>query len=223
MKKTVPLIITFLTGLYMIVAYFVPHPVIADSAQQMQGWEIIIVAFTLVLGIGNLIMVHSEKIRQRREGWFYSVVLLACLIGMMALGLACGIRQQDRFPAYYWLYINIMAPLEAAMFSLLAFFIASAAYRAFRARNKEATLLLLAATVIMIGRVPLGSWLWVKLPWLGSHFPHALESVTQWIMDVPNAAGQRGIKIGAALGAVSMALRMMLGIERSYLTTGGGQ
>jgi len=223
MKKTVPLIITFLTGLYMIVAYFVPHPVVADSAQQMQGWEIIIVAFTLVLGIGNLITVHGEKIQQRREGWFYSVVLLACLVGMMGIGLCCGIRQQDRFPAYYWLYINVMAPLEAAMFSLLAFFIASAAYRAFRARNKEASLLLISATIIMIGRVPLGSWLWVRLPWLGAHFPHALDRVTQWIMDVPNAAGQRGIKIGAALGAVSMALRMMLGIERSYLTTGGGQ
>jgi len=220
MKKTVPLIITFLAGLYMIVAFFVPHPAVANSAQQMQSWEIIIVAFTLVLGIGNLVQVHAGKIQKKREGWFYSLVLLVFLAAMMVIGTFWGIEEGT---VYYWLYDNIMAPLSAAMFSLLAFFIASAAYRAFRARNKEATLLLVAATIIMIGRVPLGPWLWVKIPWVGAHFPHALDQLTQWVMDVPNAAGQRGIKIGAALGAISMALRMMLGIERSYLTTGGGQ
>ena len=220
MKKTLPLVITFLTGFYMILAYFVPHPLVAESAQKVQGWEIIIVAFTLVLGIGNLLQVHYEKVQRRREGWLYSVVLMVCLAGMMAIGLIGGVREGT---SYYWMYNNVMAPLESAMFSLLAFFIASAAYRAFRARNKEATLLLVSATIIMIGRVPLGSWLWVKLPWLGSHFPYALDRITQWIMDVPNAAGQRGIKIGAALGAVSMALRMLLGVERSYLTTGSGQ
>ena len=219
MKKTVPLIITFLAGLYMIVAYFVPHPAVANSAQQMQGWEIIIVAFTLVLGIGNLVQVHYGKVRGRRPGWFHSAALLACLAVMAAIGTVWGVAEGT---VYYWLYDNVMAPLSAAMFSLLSFFIASAAYRAFRARNKEATLLLLAAVVIMIGRVPLGPWLWAKLPWVGGHWPHALDQLTQWVMDVPNTAGQRGIKIGAALGAVSMALRMLLGIERSYLTTGGG-
>jgi len=219
MKKTLPLIITFLAGFYMILAFFVPHKAIAASAQEMQSWEIIIVAFTLVLGIGNLIQVHAVKIHRQKSGWYYSLVLLICLGAMMVIGLFWGINEGT---AYYWLYDNVMAPLSAAMFSLLAFFIASAAYRAFRARNKEATLLLVAATIIMIGRVPLGNVIWQHLPWLGDKFPNALEVLTQWIMDIPNAAGQRGIKIGAALGAVSMALRMLLGIERSYLTTGGG-
>lgn len=218
MKKTVPLIITFLAGFYMILAFFVPHPIVANSAQEMQSWEIIIVAFTLVLGIGNLIFVHAEKIQRKRQGWFYSLTLLICLAFMMVLGLFWGIKEGT---AYYWLYDNVMAPLSSAMFSLLAFFIASAAYRAFRARNKEATLLLIAAAIIMIGRVPLGSWLWQHVPFLGAKFPTLLDQVTQWVMEIPNTAGQRGIKIGAALGAVSMALRMLLGIERSYLTTGG--
>ncbi|MBI5805083.1 hypothetical protein HZA73_03465 [candidate division TA06 bacterium] len=218
MKKTIPLAITFLAGFYMILAFFVPHPIVANSAQEMQSWEIIIVAFTLVLGIGNLIFVHAEKIQRRRQGWFYSLTLLVCLAFMMVLGLFWGIKEGT---AYYWLYDNVMAPLSSAMFSLLAFFIASAAYRAFRARNKEATLLLIAAAIIMIGRVPLGSWLWQHVPFLGAKVPALLDQVTQWVMEIPNTAGQRGIKIGAALGAVSMALRMLLGIERSYLTTGG--
>ena len=168
MKKTIPLAITFLAGFYMILAFFVPHPIVANSAQEMQSWEIIIVAFTLVLGIGNLIFVHAEKIQRKRQGWFYSLTLLICLAFMMVLGLFWGIKEGT---AYYWLYDNVMAPLSSAMFSLLAFFIASAAYRAFRARNKEATLLLIAAAIIMIGRVPLGSWLWQHVPLFGRQVP----------------------------------------------------
>ena len=116
-----------------------------------------------------------------------------------------------------------MSNLAAAMFSLLAFFVASAAYRAFRARNKEATLLLVAAVIVMIGRVPVGSYLYHLIPWVGSRYPNFLNDITSWIMNYPNTAGQRGIMIGAALGAVSMALRMLLGIERSYLAASGGK
>jgi len=36
-------------------------------------------------------------------------------------------------------------------------------------------------------------------------------------MDYPNMAGQRGIIIGAAIGALSLGLRILVGLERSYL------
>jgi hypothetical protein len=42
-----------------------------------------------------------------------------------------------------------------------------------------------------------------------------LGKLTEWIMDVPNGAAQSGIIIGAALGAASMAIRVILGIERA--------
>jgi hypothetical protein len=92
------------------------------------------------------------------------------------------------------------------MFAMLAFFIASAAYRAFRARTMEATILLAVAVVVMMGRIPVGQLLWSGLPGL-----------TEWIMNHPNLAVQRGIIIGAALGAASMSIRVILGIERTYL------
>jgi hypothetical protein len=105
-----------------------------------------------------------------------------------------------------YVYFNLQFPLESTMYSLLAFFMTSASFRAFRARNKEALLLLLAAVVVMLGRVPIGSSIW-------SGFP----DVTEWIMSYPNAAAKRGIMIGIDLGLISMALRMILGIERSYM------
>ena len=98
------------------------------------------------------------------------------------------------------------------MYALLAFFVASASYRAFRARNLEATLLLLAAFLVMLGRVPIGDLLTTWLP-----DGYRLADWANWIMQMPNTAGQRAIMIGIALGMVSTSLRIILGLERAYL------
>jgi hypothetical protein len=111
---------------------------------------------------------------------------------------------------FLYLFENFQIPLSATMFSLLAFFVASAAFRAFRARTPEATLLLIAAVLVMIGRVPIGYYIW-----------HGFPDLVEWIMNVPNTAAKRGILFGADLGLISMALRVLLGIERSYM--GGGK
>ena len=107
---------------------------------------------------------------------------------------------------YVWLYDHVFAPCNATMFALLAFFIASAAFRAFRARNVEAALLLGAAIIIMAWRAPVGRIIYSQLPDIG-----------QWILDVPNNGSRRAIMMGAALGAISTSLRVILGLERSHL------
>jgi len=93
------------------------------------------------------------------------------------------------------------------MFSLLAFYIASASFRAFRAKSTMATLLLITAFIVMLGRVPFGRFI---------SGPH-LSNITEWIMNVVNMAGQRAILIGAALGVMATSVKIVLGIERSHL------
>ena len=57
------------------------------------------------------------------------------------------------------------------------------------------------------------------LPTLGA-LHRGFPGVKDWIMDVPNLAGKRAILMGAALGAISTGLRVILGLERAHL--GGG-
>lgn len=112
-----------------------------------------------------------------------------------------------------WVFQNMFIPLDATMFSLLAFYIASAAFRAFRARSFEATALLIAGCIVMIGRVPLGEQLAVNIGGTDISF----ASVASWILNNPNTAAQRGILLGVLLSMVAISLRIIFGIERTYM------
>ncbi|MBM3213777.1 hypothetical protein FJZ36_02530 [Candidatus Poribacteria bacterium] len=119
---------------------------------------------------------------------------------------------------FNWIYEYFYVPLDSTMFSILAFFIASAAFRAFRARNLEATLLLLSACIIILGLTTPFIYVWGKvLPMI----PEAPTAAKDWILEVPNLAMRRAIMLGVGLGSVAQAFRIIFGIERTYLGGGG--
>jgi hypothetical protein len=125
---------------------------------------------------------------------------------------------RERGMPFGWLYEYAFKPLTATMFSMLAFYVASAAFRAFRAKNFEAVLLLGTAFIILLGRTYAGVALSDLFPdWLSFL---RIENLTLWIMKVVNTAGNRAIMIGIALGVVSTSLKVLLGIDRSYLGSG---
>lgn len=210
MRRTVPLVITFLTGLFLVVSFFVPHAPFGALEQRLLVWFAIVSGFTMLLGIDNLIRSHLRKIARRQPGGWHSAALLLGLVVTVVLGVIGFTRYGSPFhmqSPFMFVYTYSIVPLQGTMFALLAFFIASASYRAFRARNSIATILLVSAVIVMLGRIPIGAA-------ISQFFPAAQE----WIMDIPQLAAKRGIQIGAALGAVSMSLRIILGIERSYLS-----
>ncbi len=213
MKREVPLLITAVIGLFMILSFFVPHQAVSVPADFLQQSAIILVAFGYVLGGLNLLRVNFDGIARRTPGWPYRLVLVGGLIGTVAIGLIEGRGFQDAATRFSWIYSNLYNPMAATMFSLLAFFIASAAFRAFRIRTVEAGLLAVAAMSVMLGRVPLGNLLTAALP-----DPFQLQSVQEWVMNTPQNAAKRAILIGAALGVMATGLRVILGIERTYLS-----
>jgi len=163
----------------------------------------VVYAFALILGSVSLWNNHARKVRHRTEGWAFSAVTLVSLVAITVLGIWKGV---DETSPVGRIYNAVNSPLASTMFALLAFVIASAAFRAFPARSVEATLLLATAIVMMVGRVSIG-------PIISPHLP----GITEWLLDVPNLAAKRAIAIGVGLGAVSTALKIILGIEQSYL------
>jgi hypothetical protein len=213
LRRQLPLAITLVMGVAFALQYYIPHPVSENAITHLSKWMQIISGFALVLGLASLFQVHATKIRRKVPGWGYSGILYVAMAVTVLVGLFWS-KGQTRVDGvqtgFGWIYDYTMVPLQATMFSILAFFIASAAYRAFRARSREAGLLLTAAVIVMMGRVPLGQFL---LPWTWD--------VTQWLLNVVNSAARRAILIGVSMGAVALSVKIILGYERSYL--GGGK
>jgi hypothetical protein len=212
MRREIPLLITGVVGVVFVVQYFIPHFPFNKMNDWFSDWFSIVAAFAIWLGALNLMKISALKVINKKSDMGYAIVIIASFVLMVIIGFAEGEGFRDPGTKFDWLYNFVYTPLSATMFALLAFFVASASYRAFRARNFEATLLLLAAFFVMLGRVPVGDVLTSFMPegW-------RLSNLASWIMTFPQTAGQRAIMIGIALGIVSTSLRIILGIERSHL------
>lgn len=223
MKREIPLAITFIVGTVLIVSVFLPP--METLGENFTLFFDIIAVFAFFLGGGNLLRVHFTKLSRKKDDWQFSIVTIVGFFVMLAIGLFKigndgGISSSLTTQGTYFdlIYQSVFVPLGSTMYALLAFFVASASYRAFRAKNREATILLVAAFIILLGRTPLGMMLTAWVP--ESMSIAQIPNLAIWIMNSPNLAGQRAIIIGIGLGVVSMSLRLILGIERTYL--GGG-
>ena len=231
MRRQVPLILCFAFGIVMALTEFSPHPFSQGLNEEVIKWALVIGPFALVLAVATLVQTHWVRISRRAEHWQYSYVVFAGMIIMVLIGIPTflnkisflpdmGLSFGPKSPIFVWLFNYVQVPMDATMFSLLAFFIASAAYRAFRARTLEATLLLVAALVVMIGNAPVGDLIWNTVMPFGDNLPSAAR---QWILDNPNLSARRGIILGISLGVISQSIRIILGIERSYLGSVEGE
>jgi hypothetical protein len=230
MKRTIPLFLAIIAGFVMIVAYFIPYT--QSWGEEVGLWFNILAAVAFVLGGGSLMKIHLKKISDRGAGWAYSVITLGAFLITLGVGVGkIGVHPSEMYPdvalsgsyreigsPFWWLYEYAFKPLTATMFAMLAFYVASAAFRAFRAKNIEAILLLGTAFLILLGRTFAGVWMTSWFPdWMSGL---KMENLTVTIMKVFNTAGNRAIMIGIALGTASVALKILLGVDRSYLGSG---
>jgi hypothetical protein len=229
MKRQIPLLITAIAGFVLIAAYFIPYT--QGWGETAAIWFDILAAIAFILGGGNLLRVHLKKISDQVRGWGYSLIVLVSFLGTLLVGLGkVGVPPSEQFPAFPWsgqyraigsgfwyLFEYAFTPLTSTMFAMLAFYIASAAFRAFRAKNFEASLLLGTAFIILLGRTFAGVVLTGWIPADSFFSGLRVENLTIYIMSVFNTAGNRAIMIGIALGIVATSLKILLGVDRSYL------
>ncbi len=234
-RRGIIAVFTFLGGLYFAAEFFWPadktgsnsltpfQPLVANLAQ-------VVGAFAIGLGVISLVQLHGRNVARTRPGWGYSVVLLAMFVGMTVFGLMDAYSPnvtiipavsgawavQNAHGMYLFLFNGGVSNLASATFSIIAFYIASAAYRAFRIRSLEAGLLMVGAVIVMLGSVGFGTFITHNL----SPDPNnpissfRIERIAQWLLLEVNTPAQRGILFGLTLGLLATSLRYWLSLER---------
>jgi len=208
-------IIIFALGFFYAIVYYIAVPGIVDLqavSDQLLAYITAVLTAAFAIGVINLTRVHWINIKRKRATWRYSVILLLCLYSMLVVSVIASPFALDpnavvipasviqfSTPIYEFLYYKILVNINSSIFSLLAFFITSAAYRAFKARSLESTILLVAGLLVILGQAPISDLIW---PGFGV--------IRDWILAFPNVAGQRGILIGAALGIVVFSVRRLI-------------
>jgi hypothetical protein len=196
--RLIPTALAITVGLFTLLDFFFAHPLLDIIGAAFRDWAIILTAFALLLGLGNLLFVHFLRVTRRNEpGAGYSAIVLIVTLVVFGAGLWFTLPSSEMA----WLFNHVYLPLQGAFFALTAFFLATAAYRAMRARNVETTLMLIAAVIVFIGQMPLAG---------------VLADAREWILRVPSEAGLRGIMLGVALGTLATALRLIVGMDRPY-------
>jgi len=224
MKREIPILLTVVCGLLITWAFFSPAAVSQAVNAELLAWAVVFFSVAFLLGISNLVRISLKQIASGHPDRSYKIVLLIVLFVYLGTGIAeiegwlaplatgaldaAGNAVTSETVRRDWIFNRVFQPLQSTMFSLLAFYIASAAFRAFRARSLEAVLLLVAGAVVMLGQVPLGDQITggVAAP------------LMDFLMRFVNGGGQKAIIIGVALGTLATGLRIVLGIERSYLS-----
>jgi hypothetical protein len=210
-KKTLPVIIVFITAVLVMSDYFLVLPPVTEAGiswtsntvKMLQNWGIILTAFSLGFGALNLFIFHSKHISRRTEGqWLYSLWLLIIIVLFTVLGVSLGPSSDQ----YNWLYNASYFALSATVYSSLGFYMTSGVYRALRLKNVESGIFLVVGLIVLAKNAPA----------LSVYFP-ILDTSVAFIRDILTTSAQRGIMIGGSLGALSLGIRTMTGRETGFL------
>ena len=168
---------------------------------------VILAGFAVLVGIFNLLLVHTKKISQKQKGAGYSIVLIVTLVITFLLGLLAH-YVPIAAALFNGAFQYIQLPIETSLMALLVVTLTYASIRLLRRRlNVLSVIFLVTAWLILVGTAP---W-----PFLGD-VPFFSDIVRPIIAQIPAAAGARGILIGVALGTLTTGLRILFGSDRPY-------
>jgi hypothetical protein len=188
-------------GVLILGGYF--FPALADVQILLLNWAIILAGTATLVGIFNLVSVHSDKIRRQEKGSTYSAFLLIALVVTFLFAM---ILRPDNSSMKIVLS-GIIIPVEASLMGLLTISLLYAAVRLLRRRADLMSIIFLATAALLI----LGS---ATLPF--GNMPVIGTLIRPWVTQVLALGGARGILIGVALGSLTTGLRVLFGADRPY-------
>jgi hypothetical protein len=183
--------------------FILDQPTINGIGALLVDYGLILGAFAFFLGVANVLIVHSRRIvRGRQHGWISSLILIVVVLGLLVYGLTAP--SGPNAPAIAFTFEYILIPLQAATFSLLAFFLLNVAYRSLRIANIESLFLLLGLLITILGVAPLGN------------ASPALVGFREFFLSVPVTAAARGMLLGVSLGIIATGMRLLFDAPRYF-------
>lgn len=222
MRRIFPIInavVAIGAGLTVLIGYFVDARGMMEFRLLLFQWAVIVGGVAVLVGIWNLFSVHLQKIRVKKPGSVYSLVLLFFLLLTLFLLhfplLLQGLVSDDPVQGNAASAVNailldgILIPVEVSLMAVLAVTLIVAAIRMLRARTDLPAILFLATAFVTLLGIGLRSFLG-QIPVLSD------LAQSQVVTNVLALGGARGILIGVALGTLTTGLRILLGIDRPY-------
>jgi hypothetical protein len=206
-KRELVFVVTGIVALVMMIDYFFGIPGISGAggiSGQLQTWALIIQLMAIGLGAINLVQVHYRNISRKTNMMIYSAWFMILFTLLMILGLYKIFIGVELYP-YTWIFANVYTSLGATLYAITGFYIFSAAYRAFRARNIDAAILLIAGIFVLLANAPIGEVIWQGFPIIGN-----------WFNNVGQIPGMRTFTVVGALGLLAYGFRALIGKERGF-------
>jgi len=162
-------------------------------------WMVILASVALLLGTVNVLWVHLDRIQNGAPEWLHSLALIATLLIVTLAGLldTSGID----YPLVQWAFDHIIAPVQATLFALLAFFMVAAAYRFLRIGQTGGAWILLGALLIWVVQTPSMNGFIETL--FGG------DQLIIWLLEQPVMAVLRGVIMGSTVALLLIAIRLI--------------
>lgn len=206
MKRILPVInavIAISAGVIVLLGYFISVAGLDSIRLVLLEWGTLLAGVAVLMGVGNLFSVHLQKIRERKRGAIYSIILLVSMLITMMASIVPGFA-----PFQSMLLNGIMVPVEISLMAVLAVTLIYASVRMLRANANYQNLLFIITTLLIL--VGTGPWPLVgQMPIIG-------DILRPLISQVLASGGARGILIGVALGTLTTGLRILFGTDRPY-------
>ncbi len=207
LKREVVYVLTAIVCVIMFVEYFF-FTETWQLAENLRTYATIIANLAIGLGGVTLVISHTRKVQRRTPGvWVFSAWLLIFLAISLLTGLAgwAMTGSGSGNTLYDWFFRHVYTPLGQHLYPITGFYIFSAAYRAFRARNIDSALLLIAGCFVILTNAPAGGAIWSGFPIVG-----------RWFLDYGQVPGMRTFLIVGSLGMLAYGFRALLGRERGF-------
>jgi hypothetical protein len=162
-------------------------------------WLMLLAGIAFLAGVVNVLALHLWRVQAGQRDWVLSLVLVAVLVAVFVAGIVNPAGANG--PLLAWVFDALVAPAQAALFSLLVFFMAAAAFRYLRVTRPGGAWMLAGALIVFLAQWPLA------VQWL----PPAYVQATYWLLDAPVMAALRGVLLGSGIALLIIGLRLLVG------------